>query len=34
MTKARVAVARADQIDPAALQSVSEQHRREETTEE
>jgi hypothetical protein len=31
MTKARVAVAQADQIDPAALQSVSEQHRREES---
>jgi len=31
MTKARVAVAQADQIDPAALATVSEGHRREET---
>jgi len=31
MTKARVAVARADQIDKAALATVSEGHRREET---
>jgi hypothetical protein len=34
MTKARVAVAQADQIDPAALQTVSENHRREEAPRE
>jgi hypothetical protein len=34
MTKARVAVAQADQVDLAALETVSENHRREETAEE
>jgi hypothetical protein len=32
ITKARVAVAEADQIEPALLQAVSEQHRREESS--
>jgi cyclic nucleotide-binding protein len=34
ITKARVAVAQADQIDPGALQTVSENHRRENTRDE